>query len=226
MATRLRAAAGALVALGLWLLAGCASRSGYLTDRGRDAADIVTLSAGRGTVALARVGPLGAGLGVHVPSSGLRGGAWLPDDFYALNGAVPGLPGNCDAALLLVGGQSFTGDATARNRGKAVRSDLRLGLCLPHRWLTDRPREDGSEEAPRPSRVRDGEQRCAFGSYFTQIELFAGVFRTLHVGVNPGELADFLLGWTTLDVFGDDLGTDQKENQEPDPSKPPAPESE
>ena len=29
---------------------------------------------------------------------------------------------------------------------------------------------------------------------------------TFRAGVNVGELIDFLLGWTTLDIFGDDLG--------------------
>jgi hypothetical protein len=35
-------------------------------------------------------------------------------------------------------------------------------------------------------------------------EIVAGGLR---VGFNPGELVDFLLGWTTLDIYNDDLGT-------------------
>ena len=41
---------------------------------------------------------------------------------------------------------------------------------------------------------------------YTQIELIAGLGRTLRFGFNPGELLDFILGWFTIDIYGDDLG--------------------
>ena len=41
--------------------------------------------------------------------------------------------------------------------------------------------------------------------YYTQFELFLGVFGTLRLGFNPGELLDFLLGWSTIDIYSDDL---------------------
>jgi hypothetical protein len=40
---------------------------------------------------------------------------------------------------------------------------------------------------------------------YTQIEIVGGVGGTLRVGFNPGELLDFILGWTTVDIFNDDL---------------------
>jgi len=48
-------------------------------------------------------------------------------------------------------------------------------------------------------------------SYYTQIDAFAGALGGLRVGFNPGELVDFLLGWTTLDIYNDDLGARQSE---------------
>ena len=42
--------------------------------------------------------------------------------------------------------------------------------------------------------------------YYTQIEVAAGVVGSARLGLNPGEFADFVLGWTTLDIYNDDLG--------------------
>ena len=50
-------------------------------------------------------------------------------------------------------------------------------------------------------------------SYYTQIEMAAGLGGTLRLGVNPGEFVDFLLGWTTLDIFDDDPGRRKKEEE-------------
>jgi hypothetical protein len=53
---------------------GCASPSAYFKDRGRDAMDVFTVSAGLGLEAKARVGPLMVGLGVMADVVGLKGG--------------------------------------------------------------------------------------------------------------------------------------------------------
>jgi len=42
-------------------------------------------------------------------------------------------------------------------------------------------------------------------AYYTQIETAVAVVGELRVGMNPGELLDFLLGFTTLDIYGDDV---------------------
>jgi hypothetical protein len=42
--------------------------------------------------------------------------------------------------------------------------------------------------------------------YYTQIEVVGGLLGSLRLGVNPGELADFLLGWFGVDFFHDDIG--------------------
>ena len=43
----------------------------------------------------------------------------------------------------------------------------------------------------------------------TQLEVAGGIVATGKLGLNPGELLDFLLGWTTLDLYDDDLGHTQ-----------------
>lgn len=46
--------------------------------------------------------------------------------------------------------------------------------------------------------------------YNTQIEVAVGLVGTLRLGFNPGELLDFLLGWTTVDIFNDDLKKEKR----------------
>ena len=41
--------------------------------------------------------------------------------------------------------------------------------------------------------------------YYTQVEVVIAIIGSLRLGFNPGELLDFLVGWTTLDIYGDDL---------------------
>lgn len=41
--------------------------------------------------------------------------------------------------------------------------------------------------------------------YWTNIEVSGGALIGMRVGFNPGELLDFLLGFTTLDMYGDDF---------------------
>ncbi|MDT8390564.1 MAG: hypothetical protein RRC34_08670 [Lentisphaeria bacterium] len=49
--------------------------------------------------------------------------------------------------------------------------------------------------------------------YYTQIEVVVGVLGSIRLGFNPGELLDFILGWTTLDIYGDELGKRKKIEQ-------------
>ena len=51
-------------------------------------------------------------------------------------------------------------------------------------------------------------------SYYTDIECVAGFLLLIRIGFNPGELLDFLLGWTTLDIYDDDIGKRTKELEE------------
>ena len=55
-------------------VSGCASTGGYWTDRGRDAADVFTVTGGLGLGAKARIGPVGTGLLAQTDMIGLRDG--------------------------------------------------------------------------------------------------------------------------------------------------------
>ena len=41
--------------------------------------------------------------------------------------------------------------------------------------------------------------------FLTQIDASAGLYYTIHAGVDFAEVFDFILGWTTLDIMKDDL---------------------
>ena len=49
--------------------------------------------------------------------------------------------------------------------------------------------------------------------------MIAGFGGTIKLGFNPGELLDFILGWTTIDIFSDDFeAKKQKSKIEPSAS--------
>jgi hypothetical protein len=47
--------------------------------------------------------------------------------------------------------------------------------------------------------------------YITQVEAAVGLGGTIRLGINPGELVDFLLGWMTIDFYGDDVQPQSRE---------------
>lgn len=51
--------------------------------------------------------------------------------------------------------------------------------------------------------------------YYTQFEVDAGFVVGLKVGVNPGELLDFFLGFFGVDMYGDDICTDEDDHPPP-----------
>jgi hypothetical protein len=160
---------------------GCASTGGYFIDRGHDAADIFTVTVGVGAGTKARIGPIQAGLLYQRDSIGLRSGA-----FFARR---PSLSLEDDRALdinLLICGveSSNTGDEIVR-RGKEFNT---FNVIVPVAIVE-----------PQSSQLNP--------EYFFQVEALIGLGPTVRVGLNFGELLDFLLGWTTIDIFGDDIET-------------------
>jgi hypothetical protein len=166
-------------------VSGCAVQD-YVVDRARDAADTVTLSAGIGIGGVkVRVGPLSAGLFNTGDVVGLRGGqvCYDPNYFFAT-----------DTSLLWHGGEEFyPSDLTLRRRGKLFMSEAAAPFILY---------VDGD--------CHDAGQRA---SYYGQIEAAVGVFVTLRGGLNLTEVADFLLGWFTIDILDDDIGTQRAEGE-------------
>ena len=187
-----------LLLLSLAVLGGGCSTS-YWADRGRDAADVFTVCSGIGAGAKARVGSIHVGALLDLPMFGLRGGgAWF-------NG-------------LTLGGRGFGGEITASDvqfplyADNVEMFDVREGgdyLDYRHKnflargvpiWEGVLPAFPGAVPfILLPERNR--------ATYYFQLEAVVGLVPSLRLGFNPLELTDFLLGWTTLDILGDDIGT-------------------
>ncbi len=177
------------------LFSGCAT--GYLGNRLHDGADIFTATIGVGGGARARVGPVHAGaVPFNVGSFGLRGGCW-DNDFSGITYAeqdfmiIP-LSEVCTTAGEYVRGFAvtvYTPDSqVAIDRGKGFYAGSRIPFITTY---VAPPRDTYSSKHPY--------------SYYTQVEATIGVVFTVNLGFNPGELLDFVLGWTTLDIFDDDI---------------------
>ncbi len=171
---------------------GCASR--YWADRGRDAQDVLTCAVGLGLGVKARVGPVQAPLIVQSDYAGLRCGEWfaspMRDDFWTYvseAGHVVDQPlpiYERDYHFLYSGYEVFEPGGAAAARHKRQES-LGISLATVDRDLRNR-------------------------AFYTQVECVAGAIVSVRLGVNPGELADLLLGFAGLDVMGDDEGEDGK----------------
>jgi hypothetical protein len=148
------------------LVGGCTTA--YWQDRGHDAADIATLTAGTGGGAFVQVGPKPVGYGFIIDASGVEDGGKLGSVMY-----LTGLQGVAERFA----GYDF--EDVRVKRGK-----------LPPLL------KDGNEKRPIP----------IMPHHWTSLRIFAGVtVFSMSVGVNPGELVDFSLGWFGVDIYGDDV---------------------
>ena len=174
-------------------LTGCVGTGGYFEDRGRDAADIFTASAGLGGGAKARIGPLQVGLLTNIDmAGGLRGGKYGSISWYetATRETIAPYPYKMtkfpdtlypwDYPTYIFGSDRFQvghNRSLAARRGKTYES---VSL-FPFVALTKQP------------------------EYYTQIEVVIALVGSVRLGFNPGELLDFVLGWFPLDIYDDDL---------------------
>jgi hypothetical protein len=118
----------------------------------------------------------GAGAKVRVGPLNLGIPASYSKDKYGLsNGCIGAQEKNLDFWILLFGFQS---DNITKARGKGYF----IGTISP-----DGPAFEGG------------------GEQLTQIEAMVGLGGTLRLGVNPGELLDFILGWFCFDIYDDDI---------------------
>ncbi len=173
------------------LSSGCAST--YWGNRGRDAKDVLTCAFGLGLGVKARVGPLQAPLLVQSDYTGLRCGEFfvspMRDDFWTYvseAGHVVDQPFPSyvrEYGTLYSGYEIFDPGGFAELRHKRV-SSQGMGVFAT---IDDDPRNDG---------------------FYSQVECTAGLIFSVKLGINPGELADFLLGFAGIDLFADDLKTE------------------
>lgn len=179
-----------------------------MIDRGRDAADIFTATGGVGAGAKARLGPLQAGLLVQQDKWGLRGGRVGSFKCVTHEPSAPVRNDSMDFVLLLVSLENFELDQLHRHETttEARRKEFSaVGVCPI------------SIAGMQPDLGFNPYQPCPY--YYTQMELVIGCGPSLRLGVNPGELLDFILGWMTIDMFNDDLER-RKQNEESNKPNP------
>ncbi|NCD35433.1 MAG: hypothetical protein EOL87_18775 [Spartobacteria bacterium] len=179
-------------------LAGCTT--GYVADRGRDAADIFTVGVGYGLGTKVRVGPVQLGLLYEVSSASLRGGELSADNQETVG------PETGDVLGLMMGTESFFKCRLPRNKN-FLATNLNLFpdesdelFLIPFIFAAEplqtpswTATHSGPKDQPPPY------------YYYSQIEFVASLYRSIRIGFNPGELLDFLLGWTTVDIYNDDV---------------------
>ncbi len=205
-----------LVALALLPFVGGCATSNYGANRGWDAADIFTFTLGAGSGVKARVGPIQPAIFQNADMVGLRCGQWLADgNLTAVNndasGPLPVItrPNYGDAVV----GHVFT-------TGSYTVDEYRTRDIVPHsrphwtHWDSAFGHEIFSHGPDSVSHAR-GKDILAMspfpfysnGSpapYYTQIELAVGLGLALRIGLNIGELVDFILGFSGADLYGDD----------------------
>jgi predicted small secreted protein len=194
---------GTCLSLCCALLTGCATTKGYFVDRGRDAADVFTATVGVGWGATARASVLHFGVGGTADCVGLRSGQvqFIPQHFPPYSGTFdPFLTWYMEwQGFMFYNDELYDwGDQlTLERRGKSYRAEGQMPfVALP-------------EFHPKAGPIAKKYPLY----YLTQIEVVAGLGCTFRLGFNPGELLDFILGWTTIDIFKDDIGIEKKSNQ-------------
>ncbi len=157
---------------------GCATTcQNYVMDRGRDAIDVVTVGVGVGLGAKARVGPIQSGLLFDIPVTSFRCGDIVSVELTEFG------PSSMDFQAVAWGGESFQGVTPPRNKSFGAAN---LFYAVPFVYAAE-----GKGDIPPIY-------------YYTQLEVVVDVGVGLRLGFNPGELLDFILGWTTIDIFRDD----------------------
>lgn len=170
------------------LMTGCAPARAYLVDRGRDAADIFTIAAGMGLGGRVRIGPVHPGVIYCLGDIGLYAG-----DIVECSGG----PCNHWATRESIGSsreQMYprTFPASKRTGRLESKSYIAESSSVPFITTEFEPFDSSYPSFPHP--------------YWTQCEVQFGLLVSVRSGLNPGELLDFVLGWTTIDIFGDDVG--------------------
>ncbi len=173
-------------------LTGCASTKAYFVDRGRDAADIVTVTVGTGMGATAKCTLLNVGLLQYQDAAGLRAGElFIADSGNTISGRQTDI---------LIQGETDYFSPSSKLRRTNISDYKMFGLSgIP---------SDGR----------------SIGHVF-QVEVVAALGVGARLGLNPGELADFLVGLFGGDIFSDDLEARKmkKANKASEATSEPAP---
>ena len=220
----MKPAPGNLLVLPILALAcaGC-STSGYLANRGRDAADVFTLTLGAGTGVKGRVGPLMLAAEQNADLVGLRGGAFFAGGNGLILNDEAYLPIPVISASSILkrqrGPQWQHAKVPQTEEQKAEEAEKKAAIPKwqrePSIWSRICGEEGFSLGPLSMSDYRDKHvvARSPFplvvvgqqSHFYTQIEGMIGFIISVRAGVNVGEFADLVLGLFTVDIYGDDL---------------------
>ena len=162
--------------------------STYWGDRGRDATDVFTASIGIGVGAKSRIGLVQFALLAQADGAGLRGG-----EILAYGHQDSWVPPNFDLQGLVYGSEIFSGSGF---------------MSLRHKKFT------AKSIGPFISKI-DKDEIAPY--YYSQIEFVAAFGGSIRFGFNLGEFLDLMLGWTTIDIYEDDIGSSKENNNNVEP---------
>ena len=210
-----------LVATSIWFMAGLmACSSPYLRNRARDFSDIATLELQSESY----------GAGIH---SGpfLLGAFYKSQDgtAFGLRGGQIGQYNSAGFTALAFGSDYFStskidfdanwkqkikNDKTDRDPQNEVANEVdeQIDQSAPESLIDERKKAYrarlpfGTVDPAYKNKnlLKDKETRWAPAYFFTNFDLQMGLYYGFRVGFNPGELLDFILGFTTADIYDDD----------------------
>lgn len=161
----------------------------FMQDRKNDANDIFSATVGYGAGAKARVGPINVGLLVQEDNRlGFKNGCNFSPK--TLNKG----PRLLDMTSTLISYEKFSSDFNyiVAERGKFYETRGYGGLA----WAEIL----GPTEHPWNQLL----------PYYTQMDVVVAPGGAVRLGFNPGELLDFIIGWTAVDLFADDINASKQ----------------
>jgi hypothetical protein len=167
-----------------------------MVDRNRDLADIFTATVGTGTGGKARLGPLSAGLFANSDYCGLRGGVFLiKDESSYVREYTSFIPAGFILPIFLEEEFIIENELTIK-RHKNFKA-IEVFPFITYKAIVP---------STRPQQIQL--------PYYTQCEVAFGFLGNIRLGFNIGEFFDYILGWTTLDIYNDDIGIIKNEKIE------------
>ena len=186
-------------------ISGC--QSAYWNDRGNDCLDIFYCSYGRGIGVKPRIGPIAVSpIHFYEASKGFRGGE-----------SYSNCEGDIDSSYIMPFTylEGFRGGKNAYERNKSYTAKGAIIFTIPENysgsnWINfSFPDEFNLNEKPKLKQQDCYSKKTSLHpySYYTDVEILLALGGGIKAGCNPGELLDFIIGWTTIDIYGDDIGT-------------------
>ncbi len=201
-----------LIFLFMSLSSGISCSGHYLRNRADDAADIFTeVTTGSYRLAI-QAGPVSIGAHYKSPGKacGLRGGffgCYETASFTALFFGTDYFGAEPFENKLKSAAENKTEEEVTSESEDISPLDLRkksIYAKSPFGTISHLHRETPLIQKPTLEFRRERKKRFAPAYHYTRLELIIGLYFGLRLGINIGELADFLVGIAGFDLYGDD----------------------